>query len=387
MSKIVCDVCGTSYPEASSNCPICGSMHAVGRSSSGSTGADNKTSSTYTAVRGGRFSTANVQRRNKASNVPTKKVTTTKSAKTGSTAKTTKATQPAKHVQPAKPVNSSKRTKQTTANKKVKRENDKVTTGLTITAVILVLLIIAVVVYIGLRFFGSGLFGDMGNKKPGTSQTPQDSQNPQVQLPQQTQGQQNPEFVEIPCASLSLDVDSMVLDEIGTSRMLYATPSPADTTSPITYTSSNEDVVIVSADGKVTAVGPGEAEITVSCGAFSKVCYVACTAVSSDETTEATEETQADEQFMLNRSDITFSKHGESWLLYSGNIAKNQITWTTDDASVASIEGGKVVAEGSGTTTVYGEYAGQKVSCIIRCNFSSGNQGVSGNGGGITEDG
>ena len=384
MSKIVCDVCGTSYPEASSNCPICGSMHAVGRSSSGSTGADNKAGSTYTPVKGGRFSTANVQRRNKASNVPTKKVTTAKNTKTGSAAKTTKAAQPAKRVQPAQPVKYSKNTKQTTANKKVKKENDKVTTGLTITAIILVFLIIAVMVYIGLRFFGSGLFGDGGNEKPGTSQN---QQPPQAQLPQETQEQQNPEFVEIPCASLSLDVDSMVLDEIGSSRMLYATPSPADTTSPITYTSSNEDVVIVSADGKVTAVGPGEAEITVSCGAFSKVCYVACTAVSSDETTEATEETKAEEQFMLNRSDITFSKPGESWLLYSGNIAKNQITWTTDDASIASIEGGKVVAEGSGTTTVYGEYAGQKVSCIIRCNFSSNNQGVSGNGGGITEDG
>lgn len=388
MSKIVCDVCGTSYPAASSNCPICGSVHAVGRSSSGNTVAENKTGSTYQAVRGGRFSTANVQRRNKASSAPVK-ITNSKSSKNANTGK---AAQPTKRVQPAKntkPVRSTQPARPTTANKKVKKENDRITTGLTITAVILVLLIIAVVVYIGLRFFGSGLFGDT-TKKPGTSQTPQNSQSaqdPQNQLPQQTQGQQNPGSVEVPCAGLTLDVDSIVLDEIGVSRMIYVSASPADTTDPVSFVSSDESVVVVSADGKVTAVGPGEAEIKVTCGAFTKTCYVACTDATEESTVETTEETKADEQFMLNRADITFSKPGESWLLYSGNIAKNQIVWTTDDANIASIEAGKVVAEGSGTTTVYGEYNGEKVSCIIRCNFSSSSQGVTGNGGGITEDG
>ena len=91
---------------------------------------------------------------------------------------------------------------------------------------------------------------------------------------------------------------------------------------------------------------------------------------------------------MLNRSDITFSKKGESWQIYSGDIGKTEITWSSDDETVATIENGKVVAVGSGMTNVHAEYNGTKVSCIIRCNFSddSSNQGVTGNGGGISED-
>ena len=91
---------------------------------------------------------------------------------------------------------------------------------------------------------------------------------------------------------------------------------------------------------------------------------------------------------MLNRSDITFSKQGESWVVYSGKIAKTDIIWSTDNSNVATIDNGKVVAVGGGTTKIHAEYNGTKVSCIIRCNFTSGseNQGVSGNGG-VSEDG
>ena len=45
-----------------------------------------------------------------------------------------------------------------------------------------------------------------------------------------------------------------------------------------------------------------------------------------------------------------------------------------------------VVAVGPGTTEVYAEYEGVKISCVIRCNFQE-SSGVSGNGGGVSEDG
>jgi hypothetical protein len=51
---------------------------------------------------------------------------------------------------------------------------------------------------------------------------------------------------------------------------LQVTASPADTTDVVSYVSSDESVVTVSDAGLVTAVGYGEAEITVTCGDFTK---------------------------------------------------------------------------------------------------------------------
>jgi hypothetical protein len=71
----------------------------------------------------------------------------------------------------------------------------------------------------------------------------------------------------------------------------------------------------------------------------------------------------------LNRSDITFPNKDDSWVLYSGTIAKNLVTFSSDNESIATFVDGKVVAVGSGTTKVHAEYNGEKVSCIIRCVF------------------
>ena len=62
MNKVVCNVCGTSYPENAAQCPICGYIQTP---ESNLTNAS--ASSTYTYVKGGRFSKANVKKRNKNS--------------------------------------------------------------------------------------------------------------------------------------------------------------------------------------------------------------------------------------------------------------------------------------------------------------------------------
>ena len=75
-------------------------------------------------------------------------------------------------------------------------------------------------------------------------------------------------------------------------------------------------------------------------------------------------------------------------MIYSGSVPVSSITWSSDDDKVASIKDGKVVAVGPGMTNVHGEYGGQKVSCIIRCDFKDDSSGgITGNGGGVTEDG
>jgi cyclase len=55
MSKIICDVCGTSYPETATQCPICGCVRP-GDAKSVKSGVSG-TSSGYTYVKGGRCRT------------------------------------------------------------------------------------------------------------------------------------------------------------------------------------------------------------------------------------------------------------------------------------------------------------------------------------------
>jgi len=59
MDKIICEVCGTSYQNSSSQCPICGYAKSVRPK----TAFDQDRTGNYQYVRGGRFSASNVKKR------------------------------------------------------------------------------------------------------------------------------------------------------------------------------------------------------------------------------------------------------------------------------------------------------------------------------------
>jgi hypothetical protein len=325
MSKIICDVCGTSYPETAEQCPICGCVRPADASSVAE-GAEKKEG--YTYVKGGRFSKANVRKRNGG---------------------------------PVQPI----------VRESDDDEKEPTNKGLIITAVLLVVAILLLLVYVFFQFFGGR---DGAASKPTT--------------PPST------EALVVECTDLQLDVRRIVFAEANESRMLYVDAYPQNTTDEILFESSDESIVTVSNKGKVTAIAPGEAYITVKCGTVSIVCDVECafevesTEETVDETTEVTEPTEVVE-LKLNRSDITFSYQGESWILYNGEIPAEEIKWTSGNENFCTVENGRVVAVGhSGNyyATITAEYKGQKATCIIRCNFSNSGSGVAGNGG-VSEDG
>ena len=68
---------------------------------------------------------------------------------------------------------------------------------------------------------------------------------------------------------------------------------------------------------------------------------------------------------------ITFDEEGQTWLVYDGDIAVEEIIWISDDDSIATVIDGRIIAVGNGDTTVYGIYNDQTVSCIIHCSFDS----------------
>lgn len=75
---------------------------------------------------------------------------------------------------------------------------------------------------------------------------------------------------EVPATGITLDATKKTLD-IGKSFSLKATVTPADTTEPLTWYSSNEAVATVSENGIVTAVKEGTAVITVTAGTSGNV--------------------------------------------------------------------------------------------------------------------
>lgn len=106
----------------------------------------------------------------------------------------------------------------------------------------------------------------------------------------------------VPCTNLVLTSGGTVtLEKEGQYWLLNVVILPVDSTDKLTYESSDASVAIVNGEGRVTAVAAGEAVITIRCGEQSLECRIICdipeetTApeVEEDaENTDATDETQ-----------------------------------------------------------------------------------------------
>lgn len=328
MSKIICDVCGTSYPETATQCPICGCVRPGDAVTvAGDTNEKESVSTgTYTYVKGGRFSKANVKKRNKGKTV--------------------------EQAPAAERVNDAD------------RGEEKKDIGLVIAIIALLLAIVAVVIYIAIRFFAPGGL-NIGAAEQGST-----TGNTAVSTTEQTQDTTNTTTLEIPCVEVSVSKNVVEFDKEGAALLLNVTTNPADTTDEITFLSSDESVATVSEDGKVVAVGGGQAVITIYCGSAVTECRVVCNIPVEEP--ETTAPTVSAEDFKLNREDFTLNRKGQTWKLYTGDIPADQIVWTSDDEKVVTVKNGEVTAVGSGYTTVHGEYGGVKVSCIVRCADSVG---------------
>ena len=344
MSKIICDVCGTTYPETASQCPICGcAKSADSRTVTGDKVGQESAASSYQFVKGGRFSKRNVNKRNKQNLV---------------------------------------RQEKRNPQEEDMNEEEGSNKGLIVVLLLLLAAIIAVVIYIAVRFFGPMPSGPekppVGNTDPSPSASTAATTDPtQAPTSKPTDAPTDAPTTEptYPCTGLSLKNAEIQLEEPGSTAKITVTVNPENTTDELLFTSDNDAVATVDNEGNVTAVGEGSAQITITCGGFQVHCSVEVVYPSTEPTTEPTEEpttepTEPENDLELNRSDITFFEEGEYWDIYSGKLPLNKITWSSDDEDVATVEDGVVTAVGPGVTTIYAEYEGEKVSCIIRCNWT-----------------
>ncbi len=340
MNKVICDVCGTDYPETAAQCPICGCARSDGgQTSAGNAVPSDEERGTYTYVKGGRFSKSNVRKRLKSSDEP----------------------------EVAAPVLSFDDGDDQEDDIPDDDQEPTSNRALIVIVILLLLAIIAVSSYIFIKYFGQGNQPDNDTtKNTGTSQsTPAPSGD-------STPADPNAK----PCTGLTLTQSEVILSNT-TPYLIPVTVEPEDTTDKLVFESSDEKIATVDAKGNVTAVGEGEATITITCGSFTAECKVVSevkTTVDPTDPTDPVDPTDPTDPvdpvvLKLNRQDFTLFFEGDSWNVYSGELDPKDITWTSDNENVAIVTNGKVVAVAPGNTTIRAEYEGQKASCKVYCRW------------------
>lgn len=340
MNKVICDVCGTAYPETANQCPICGSAKV---SADHTAAVDNTAAeeSGYTYVPGGRFSKQNVRRRNKSAGV---------------------------------------RQERHSAPEVDEQDNEEgANKGLIAVVIVLLVAILAVAIYLVVNFFNP----NMGNAPtlPTTSQSATNTPTGDG-LNQGT-----------PCTALDLSNKTIEFRASGMDWLLIPKPTPEDTTDVVTFASSDETVATVSADGRITAVGAGMTEITVTCGNITAECRVICNFATETPTEEPTEEpteapTQAPTQapdtpanpvagnFVFRWAefdeesgmfDATIRISGDPWAATPKGVNAADVQWSVDDTSICTVDAnGVVTAVKTGKTILRAVYNGETYLCIVR---------------------
>ena len=172
-----------------------------------------------------------------------------------------------------------------------------------------------------------------------------------------------PEPEVIPVENVVLNQNNVTLN-IGETTTLQATITPDNATNKtVAWTSENEDIARVN-NGIVTAIGPGETTVTVTTQDGQKTAKCTITVIEPEP-----EEIHV-EKVELNMQNISL-EIGETATLVAvitPNDATNKnVTWTSEDENIASVNNGIVTAIGPGETmiTVTTEDGEKTATCKI----------------------
>jgi len=284
MDKIICDVCGTSYPDSASQCPICGYVKSLNAKSAAPEEGG------YTHVRGGRFSNNNVKRRNVDSGIPAPK--------------------------PTEP------------GRKPAKSGSNMILGIT-AIILLAILLIVIVVFVSkiIDRVNSGV-NELPADDPGTVETT---------APEKPG----------PCLELHTLTPVIELGEEGVSSDLKVSTVPEKTTDSLSFTSMDPKIATVSSNGVVTAVSYGETAIVVRCGDAQLIVTVKCTFapdIPADATWSMNRKditlSKKDETWDLYSKNSTIPKDLIKWYSDDESVA------TIENGIVKAVGGGKTKVHG-----------------------------------------
>ena len=179
------------------------------------------------------------------------------------------------------------------------------------------------------------------------------------------------EPVPIAVTSVSLNSTSMELIE-GTSQTLVATVSPSNADNQkVIWTSNNSSVATVT-DGVVTAIKAGTATITVKTdeGGKTATCNVTVVAKEIPVTSVSLDQTKIE---LTEGDELTLTA-----TVKPDDATNKNVTWTSSDKSIATVDNGKVTAvkEGSSIITVTTEDGNKSATCEVTVLHDQSNDAI-----------
>ena len=391
MGKVICDICGTAYPDTADSCPICGYSRDLGAEEQ--TEEDILLDPPVGQDKGGRFAADSEKKKNK-------------------------------EIFDYDEVNAGYEDEDEEEEPVYDEDEDyeeepRSNVFLVVILVIVITLLLATTGFIFFRFF-----------LPNMTQPEQTTASTEDSVPTQT--------TEIPTTELSIPCESLVLtgglDTLtmeGGNWLLHVVVSPSDTTDQLIFVSEDESVVTVDENGKLTAVGEGETYVNILCGEQKIACHIVVDyslatepttepetippltdapeeteeaqavggteATGETETAETTEPTKVDENteateaseetkpeedtkateatssqlknvtLKLKKTDITLAVGYSYTIPLDCDLSYEEIEWYVEETFIAKVENGKVTALMAGVTDVVAKYGDQIVECRIRC--------------------
>lgn len=344
MSKIICDICGSSYPESAESCPICGYSRDMD--------LDELTEDLLeeTPRKGGRFGAKK------------------------------------KEIFDFDEVNSARLEEEDEDEEDEEEEeyedeeeeeeaSSRPNTFVVILLTVLIVCLLAAAGFIYVRYF-------LPNRNADTAV---ETTAAQVQdaVPETTQ-------LTIPCETLVMGSSTVAqLNAEGQHFLLNVKAIPENTTDKIIYTSGDESIATVSEDGRITAVSEGETVIYIACGRCTQECKVVVSYVeetvaptAAPETVPAVAATEApvepaapaapavnpNVKLKLKREDISLGVYYYTTIELDCDLNQTDVEWSSEHPHIATVdETGKVTAVKSGTTMISAKYGDQVVSCFVRC--------------------
>ena len=162
------------------------------------------------------------------------------------------------------------------------------------------------------------------------------------------------EVHEILASSVTLDKTSVEV-LIGQTVHLSATVLPEATTDKTIRWSSSDDSVAMVDEGTVTAHKVGQATIKATCGNKEASCVVNVLPIMVEE-------------ISFNKTSVSL-KAGETVTLTAtvkpDDATDKTVTWSTSDASVATVNDGVVTAKKVGTATITAKAGDKSATCEI----------------------
>lgn len=189
----------------------------------------------------------------------------------------------------------------------------------------------------------------------------------------------------VACTSLTVTPETISFTQAGQKQLFTITRKPAGCTEELTCEVQNPAVATVNEKCEVTAVAEGETDVIITCGDQTATLHVTFAApeetqpeetTAPEETTEPTEPTETtelaetSEALAISNEDFTLFTAGETTnLTVTG--ASGSVQWSSNDTSVATVDGGKVTAVGPGVATITATADGKSVKAIVRCRFEA----------------